>query len=67
MKQRQRIEKYWSVWIWNSAAPTPTWEPFDEGMKSKRAAEKEKRELTAHYAADGSVFAVFRTTNERCP
>lgn len=46
MRQRHTVEKYWSVWILNNhpSHTSPFWEPFDEGMTTKRAAMKTMRE-----------------------
>lgn len=64
MRQRARIESYWSVWIFNSARPDTTgWEPYDEGMSKKSAALKEMR--AAEKRNPDERFCVVRTVHAR--
>ncbi len=68
MKERQRVESYWAVWIFNpKLGDGGHWEPFDEGITTKRAAMKAKAELEKEYRHQDERFAIVRTVNTRLP
>lgn len=66
MKRRQRVEKYWSVWIFNYRAPCGgVWEPYEEGITTKRSAREEMRKEAEKHPDER--FALVQTTNVRSP
>lgn len=68
MKFRQRVEKYWSVWIFNSAARKPKggmWEPFEEGFLTWRKAVEALRHVCKRFPDER--FGLVVTTNVRLP
>ncbi len=68
MKLRQRIESYWAVWIWNSTlGEDGHWEPYDEGITTKRAAQKAMVELEKRYRNENELFSIVKTTHTRMP
>ena len=64
MKLRQRVEKFWGVWIFNSRAPNKgMWEPFEEEFSTKWVAREEMRKSVKLYPDE--KFALVQTVNVR--
>ena len=63
MKLRQRIETYWSVWVFNDRLGDGCWEPFEEGYVSKRKARSVLSENAKRYPEER--FDLVKTTNVR--
>ena len=63
MNPRQTVESYWSVWVFNGLLGEGTWEPYAEGLTTKRVAQKHMREEQARYPDER--FAIVRTVNTR--
>lgn len=63
MRPRQTVEQYWSVWTFNDHEFAGFWEPFDEGMTSRAAAERSMKETQSKWPHE--KFAIVTTVNRR--
>ncbi len=63
MRERETVETYWAVWIFNDQIGDGHWEEYDVGITTKKAALATMREEQKRYPKER--FSIVHTTNRR--